>query len=120
MPECVLVIEFDALIRSLLMEWLEELGLRVLTVGSLDALPATAVQLILLDLVNLRRASGRIVERVRSKYPGVPILGLSTQATHLVSADSRAALALGVDMLLPKPCDRQTLSTAVRSLLGLH
>jgi CheY-like chemotaxis protein len=120
MPERVLVIEFDPLMRSLLTEWLEELGMQVLAQARADALPARAPGLVIVDLVNprqVRQARLVAVEQLRQRYPGVPVLGLSTLASEGVAADSRAALALGLDMLLPKPCTRQTLTGAVRTLV---
>ncbi len=119
MPACVVVIEFDPLVRDLLAEWLEEAGLRVQHHSCGEPLPLslTEIHVVIVDIVNLRQGGRETVDRVRGVFPGIPLLGLSTQARDGLAADCDAAVALGLDMLLPKPCKRTTLLTAVRELV---
>ncbi len=118
MLEWVIVIEFDRLVRSLLLEWLEEIGVQVLAFGSLDPLPVIDASLIVVDLGYVRHNNADVIRQVRARYPGVPLLGLSTQVRVGIGADSEAARTLGVEMLLPKPCDRQELVQAVLTLMA--
>lgn len=122
MPECVVIIEFDPLVRDLLAEWLEDAGLRVRRheCGKPPPAPLADIRVVVVDLVNLRHGGRTAVGRVRSVFPGIPLLGLSTQARDGLAADCDAALELGLDMLLPKPCKRTTLLAAVRELSRGH
>lgn len=118
MLEWVIVVEFDPLVRALLSEWLEEIGVRVLAFGTLDQLPAIGVQLIIVDLVLVEQHRDQVIRQLRTLYPGVPLLGLSTQIREEMDAVCDVARQLGVHKLLPKPCERQALVGAVLSLLG--
>lgn len=118
MLEWVIVVEFDPLVRSLLVEWLEEIGPRVLAFDAPQALPAIGACLVVVDLLNVREQGADIIRRVRMLYPGVPLLGLSTQARDGMGAGSATARNLGVDMLLPKPCERRRLQQAARALMA--
>ncbi|QBK06052.1 response regulator [Hylemonella gracilis] len=118
MLDWVIVVEIDPLVRSLLVEWLEEIGPRVLAFEGPQALPVIGACLVVVDLVNVRQQGADIIRRVRTLYPGVPLLGLSTQAREGMAVGSEAARNLGVDMLLPKPCERLLLQRAVRALMA--
>ncbi len=117
MLEWVIVVEFDPLVRALLSEWLEEAGMRVLAFDAPDALPMISTCLIIVDLAHIRQSSADIIRRVRTLYPGVPLLGLSTQAREGTGVGSEVARRLGVDMLLPKPCERLILVRAAKALM---
>jgi CheY-like chemotaxis protein len=118
MLEWVVVVECDPLVRSLLVEWLEEIGPRVQAFDGARALPVIGACLVVVDLVNVRQQGADIIRPVRTLYPGAPLIGLSTQARAGLGADSAAARSLGVDMLLPKPCERHQLQQAARALLA--
>ena len=117
MLEWVIVIECDPLVRALLLEWLEELGVQVLAFGAADALPAVNAGLIVVGLVHARQGNADMLRLLRARYPGVPLLGLSTQVRVGMGADSEAARGLGVEMLLPKPCERHELLGAALTLM---
>ncbi len=116
MADQVLIIEFDGLIRSLLTEWLAGLGVAVVAQAVVDPLPELHPSLVMIGLLGPLRHPIAAVAKVRQRYPGVPVLGLSTHASESVAGDSRTALSLGLDMLLPIPCTRVALTAAVRTL----
>ncbi|MGJ4748427.1 hypothetical protein ACQV5M_18850, partial [Leptospira sp. SA-E8] len=118
MLEWVIVVEFDPLVRALLSEWLEEIGLQVLAFDAMDSLPMVSACLVIVDLAQVRQSGADIIRRVRTLYPGVPLLGLSTQAREGLGAGSEVARRLGVDMLLPKPCERLILVRAAKALMA--
>ncbi|EGI78106.1 DNA-binding transcriptional response regulator [Hylemonella gracilis] len=119
MLEWVIVIEFDPLVRALLVEWLEEIRPGVLSFDGRQVLPAVGASLVVVDLGNDRRQGADNIRRLRTLYPGVPLLGLSTQAREGIAAGGEAARRLGVDMLLPKPCERELLLQAARTLMAV-
>ena len=119
MLEWVIVVEWDPLVRSLLLEWLEEIGVQVLSFGSLESLPeAVDVSLIIVGLGQVQQSHAELLRLLRARYPGVPLLGLSTQVRVGLGADSALARKLGVEMILPKPCERQELLSSALTLLG--
>ena len=119
MLEWVIVVEWDPLVRSLLLEWLEEIGVQVLSFGSLESLPeAVDVSLFIVGLGQVQQSHAELLRLLRARYPGVPLLGLSTQVRVGLGADSALARKLGVEMILPKPCERQELLSSALTLLG--
>jgi len=123
----IVVIEDDALLRSLLVEWLMSEGYRVDAADTFEAaMPGAGVapsedakpRLLIVDVFMPR---GRGIERLRSArsaYPGVPIVAISGQFRPGVGATGAAAEALSVDRVVAKPFEREAMLDAVRSLIG--
>jgi len=120
------VIEDDAPLRALLVEWLTADGYRV-DVGAPAGVPdagtsATSeqakAQFLIVDLF-MPRAHG--IERLRlarRAHPNVPIIAISGQFIPSVDAAGAAAVALNVDRVVAKPFERKVILDAVRSLIG--
>ena len=119
MLEWVIVVEWDPLVRALLLEWLEEIGVQALTLGSLESLPEVVdAGLIIVDLGQVGHSHAHVLRLLRARYPGVPLMGLSTQVRVGMGSASALARQLGVEMILPKPCERQELLRGALTLLG--
>jgi DNA-binding response OmpR family regulator len=125
----IFVIEDDALLRSLLVEWLTAEGYRVSSGDAGAGAPNSdlvavsisdeaRVQLLIVDVFMPR---GHGIDRLRSArtaHPGVPLIAISGQFDPGVGAAGAAAAALRVDRVVAKPFERETMLDAVRSLIG--
>ena len=78
-----------------------------------------AADLVVVDVYMPRDSGLEQLRRVRSAYPGAPIIATSGQFSRGLAQAGATAGALGVDALIAKPFDRETLLHAVRSLIGL-
>jgi CheY-like chemotaxis protein len=105
----ILVADADSALCALLVEWLDEAGCRVV-----DEHP----DVILVD-VPLPRQGGAAhrVRELAARYPGTPVVALSSSFFSRVEANGAVARALGVDAVLPKPLTREALIGALRGLL---
>jgi CheY-like chemotaxis protein len=104
----ILIEGADAPLHGLLEEWLAEQGLRT---------AQERPDLILVDLP-LARADG--IDRVRhlaARFPGTPLVALSSNVFARVEANGAVARALGVDAVLAKPLARETLIATLHQLL---
>jgi DNA-binding response OmpR family regulator len=118
----IVVIEEDALLRSLLIEWLTAEGypVRGSEAGGRRAATTTAPEPQLL-IVDVFMPLGRGTERLRSackEHPGVPVIAISGQFRPGVGSAGAAAEALRVDRVVAKPFAREVMLDAVRSLIG--
>lgn len=119
----ILVIDEDSAMRFLILEWLRKEGYDVRSVPRLDAAMQSAAKahsdrpdLAIVDLPHPRlwRAAGASdIDAVRISWPNAPVIGISTRLTRTLGRCSDEALALGLSMLLPKPCTREELLDAV-------
>ena len=117
MPNIV-VIDGDDLMRTLLREWLVDAGYSVRD-GTPSTLPrADRPDLVILDMYMPRHAGAEFVRHVQRIYPDTPIIAISTQFRPGLDVSARAAQALGVRRLVPKPCLRGDLLDAVRAAIG--
>jgi CheY-like chemotaxis protein len=113
----VLVVGTDDPTRELLREWLADAGWRVVVDLALDALPATAYALVLVDVPFPRQGrSTPALARLAADHAGTPVLALSATFHSSVERSGAVAQALGVAGVLPKPIRRETLVAAVRHL----
>ena len=114
----VVVVDDDAAIRALLVDYLGENELRVSAVpGSADLLALLArdtVDLVVLD-VRLQGEDGmQIARRLRETHATLPILMLTGRAEE---ADRVMGLELGADDYLTKPFSSRELLARLRALL---
>jgi DNA-binding NtrC family response regulator len=112
----VVVIEEDVAMRTLIREWLEAAGYQVRT-------PAPnaggEVDLVVVDIPNLRVLGAQTVHDVRVRYPRAAVVGMSTQLGRSLPGDSAQAVALRVGRLMAKPLARDELLAAVAGAIGL-
>jgi DNA-binding response OmpR family regulator len=117
MPK-VVIIEDDALMRSLMAEWLKAEGYRVdeVAIDELNTIAAAAV--VIVDVYMPRKLGAQRLRAARKAYPDVPTIAVSTQFCPGVECSGPAAQALGVDCVIAKPFGREALLNAVRSVIG--
>jgi len=114
----IAIIEENALMRSLLMEWLTAEGYRVIAVDRTPRNTPAPADLVVVDVYMPRDAGLERLHRVRRAYPHASIIAISGQFTPGLAHTGATAETLGVDALIAKPFDRKTLLHAVQSIVG--
>ncbi len=104
--------------RELLGEWLTAQGYRVIGRPDGSGLRAPGVDLVVVDVPNLRTQGAERVSEVQANYPLARLIGMSTRLARSLLGQSAAASALGVRRLIAKPCTRDELLQAVADALG--
>ena len=111
----VVIIEDDALMRALLTEWLTAEGYRVEAVAGINGAALPPADLVIADVYMPRQLGAERLRSIRKSYPGVPIIAISGQFRAGVDCSGPTAKALGVESVIPKPCEREALLRVVRS-----
>lgn len=118
MKHRLLIVEDDQFIQNLLATCLVKEGYDVATAVSgeamYDVLDREDIDLILLDLT-LPDEDGLVLARQLRTRSSLPIIVLTSRDEQV---DRLAALEIGVDDYLTKPCDIKELVLRVRNLLG--
>lgn len=115
----IVVIEEDIAMRTLFCEWLDAAGYRVRGRSERTARVEEGVDLVIVDLPNLPTQGADAVRQVGGAYRGAAVIGISTQLSRTLAADSPQARAFGVRALVTKPCTRGELLTAVAGAIGV-
>jgi DNA-binding response OmpR family regulator len=113
----ILIVDTDRDLRGLLEEWLNTCG-RVFERGE-DASAGDAgahVDLVIVDIPHPKRGC-ELLKTLAAEHPGTPIIALSSTFFSGIESTGGVARTLGVACVLPKPVGRESLITAVRSLL---
>ncbi|OYT71467.1 MAG: hypothetical protein CFK49_02580 [Armatimonadetes bacterium JP3_11] len=115
----VLLVEDERLLDRVVSDALRTLGLACEVAHSeaeaIDCLQQRRYNLMVLDL-RLQGASGvKVLEQARQLYSDLPVILVTAYA---ITDEVQAALAWGVDALLYKPFDIDTLLATVRALLN--
>jgi CheY-like chemotaxis protein len=113
------VIEDDIGMRNLFCEWLWAEGYRVRGRSSAGTPASWKVDLVVVNLPNLAADGPRGVRLARKLYPKAALIGISTQLSEPLSIASSRTRALGLHHLVPKPCSRTQLLTAVGDVLDI-
>jgi CheY-like chemotaxis protein len=113
----VVLYEEDALMRSLLTEWLSEAGFEVRPEVARDPHRTDPADLVILSIYMPKHA-GALVRKVQAAHPGTPLIALSGQFRSGLSAAGSTAEALGVQQVIAKPLTRRDLLEAVRAMIG--
>lgn len=119
MPEIgVLLVEDETLLDRVVSDALRTIGVPCETVSceeeAVQRLAQRRYDLLLLDLRILSGSGVAVLRHARERYPDIPVIVITAYAT---TEDVEQALALGVDALLYKPFDIDTLLNTVRALL---
>lgn len=118
----ILVVEDDAVIRSLLAEYLTDLGYRVSTAEDGEMALRRAVQepprLVLADVMLPKLSGLDLVRRLRAdrRTVGTAIVAMSAVTNGSIRAECRQA---GCDDFLPKPFDLDALEARIACLAGV-
>ncbi|WP_077036675.1 response regulator transcription factor [Pelomonas sp. KK5] len=113
----VIVIDEDEPVRALLAEWLAAAGHDVVLAQRGASGGGTAVALVVIDLPRPRERGAALLAPLRVAWPGVRIVGLSTQLRASLPPGSPLLRELGLARLLAKPCTRAELLAAVDAAL---
>jgi DNA-binding response OmpR family regulator len=117
MAQTVLVVDDHANVRTLIKEYLTELGYRVVSAGDGAAALAAAgheqIDLILLDVM-MPNLDGFEFLKIYRKEHGVPIILLTAR---LAESDKVLGLELGADDYVTKPFGMQELVARIRAVL---
>ncbi len=114
----VVVIEEDSAMRTLICEWLLGEGYAVQALPAQGASQGGDVDLVIVDVPDLRDGGADTVRAVRASYPHAALIGLSTRLGRSLQSDSNPARALGLRRLVAKPCARGELLEAVSDTIG--
>jgi CheY-like chemotaxis protein len=112
------VIEDDMAMRTLISEWLRAEGYRVRAESRIGAERRTDVDLVVMNLGNLRLDGIEYVRRVRQIYENAALIGVSTQVSRTLAAESDQARHLGLVGLVSKPFRSSELLGAVAEAIG--
>lgn len=114
-PQRVLVVEPDPLLRSLVAEWLEQVGIHVVFPSS-GPCEATArlgsVGAIVIDIPGPARADS-VLQAWRRAFPQATIIAASARCPSCHGADDAMAGRLAVSKVLAKPYSRRQLYAAL-------
>jgi DNA-binding response OmpR family regulator len=117
MTQTILVVDDHANVRTLIKEYLTELGYRVVSAGDGAAALAAAgrepIDLILLDVM-MPNLDGFEFLKIYRKEHGVPIILLTAR---LAETDKVLGLELGADDYVTKPFGMQELVARIRAVL---
>ena len=112
----IAVIEGDSLMRELASRWLSDAGHAVVLLAERQRTPVPGLDLVMLDLANPGRASGR-VEALRALHQA-PVMVVSTHQRKAPQPSPLLARRVGAAAILPKPYTRDELLAAVASACG--
>jgi len=116
----ILVVDTDRALLGLLEEWLGVCGCVVESDPDRneDRAPnSERFALLIVDVPQPRRGGMELLQRLAAEHPGTPIIALSSTFFPGIESTGGVARTLGVACVLPKPVGRESLLTAVRSLL---
>src|SRR5262245_19532558 len=98
----ILLLEGDALMRSLLSEWLTGAGYIVREGLPRPGASAHDIGLVIVDLYMPRHAGARIIRAVQRSHPATPVIAISGQFRPGLAPTSPVARALGAARILAK------------------
>jgi DNA-binding response OmpR family regulator len=117
MAQTILVVDDHANVRTLIKEYLTELGYRIVSAGdgaaALIAVDREPIDLILLDVM-MPQLDGFAFLKIYRKEHGVPIILLTAR---LAESDKVLGLELGADDYVTKPFGMQELAARIRAVL---
>ena len=116
----VLVVDTDRALLGLLEQWLDVCG--CVAVSDQDSAAAGIdadgpFALAIVDVPHPRHGGVELLQRVAREHPSTPLIALSSTFFSGIESTGGVARTLGVACVLPKPVARDSLITAVRSLL---
>lgn len=115
----ILVVDDDQMILEFLRAGLERAGHEVLTCVNMDtaepALQEHAFNLVITDIIMPGRDGIKLAQYVRDRYPGLPIVGITTGVENAI--DDYVNMAdMFMDETLSKPFDVQHMVEVVERL----
>lgn len=118
----ILVVDDDALTRSLISEWLTGAGYSVRQAedgeAALAMLRAERTRLLITDMQMPRLSGAETLAVLRRELPGLPMIAMSARFGSKRSLSAETALKLGACRVLTKPCAYRDLLSAVEEVLS--
>ncbi len=117
-PPCVLLVDLEPALATLLAEWLQQDGVAACVARGLrtEGLPRRP-ELLVTDIAFPRQGPTPRLQALGLAWPGTPILALSPTVFAGRTAGGETARRLGVAALLATPLAREDWLAAVRRLL---
>jgi two-component system, NtrC family, response regulator AtoC len=112
----IVVVEEDALIRELIVEWLRGAGHSVTACQRIDALPDQDSDLLIVDVVHPRHGGCIALRAAQAAHPDKPLIAISGHFTA-GSIASSTACGLGVRRVIGKPFSRDQLLRVVDDVI---
>jgi DNA-binding response OmpR family regulator len=113
----IVIYEADDLMRGLLQEWLMGAGYRVSAVTPCGTPPHAEADLVIVNMEMPKHTGSRVADKIRSAYPGTPIIAISAQFRADLSTVGATAQILGVAQVIAKPLNRDALLAAVSAII---
>jgi DNA-binding response OmpR family regulator len=117
----IIVIEEDAAMRALILEWLKDDGYEARALDTASAGADAGIggaDVVVANIRNLRVDGAEEVRRLRAIFPRATVIGLSTQLRTSLPEDSELVRSLGISALLAKPFERGELLAVVARTRG--
>jgi len=114
----IVIIEEDALMRGLLVEWLSAAGYPVRAAAPGNGQATDKADLVIVDLYMPRHEGVQRLREVRATHPEAALIAISGQFRSGLAASRAAAEALGVRQLIAKPFSQRDLLAAVHRVIG--
>src|SRR5450631_2747112 len=110
MPNDIVVIEDDPIMREALAEWLETAGYAVRRAADgsagLAAVRSAAPVLVVTDIHMPGLGGAAVITELTQRHPGIPVIAISGLFNSGHGMDADAAIALGAARTLAKPFKR--------------
>jgi len=117
----ILVVDDDALTRSLISDWLTEAGYRVCQAedgeAALAIIRAEATRLVITDMQMPRLNGAETLAILRRERPSLPVIAMSALFGSGRGVSPETVLMLGACRVLTKPFAYQDLLSVVREVL---
>jgi DNA-binding response OmpR family regulator len=114
----IVIIEEDALMRALLVEWLTAEGYSVRAAPRGDAERQNRAALVIVDVYRPRHEGAKKLRAVKAAHPETPLIAISGQFRPGLAGSCTTAKELGVIQVIAKPFSRGELLASVRGVIG--
>ncbi len=115
----IVVIEEDALMRGLLVEWLSADGYRVRAPMPGEPAGSEAADLVIVDVYMPRQEGAARLQAIKAAHPHAALIAISGQFRTGLAGACATAKALGVRQVIAKPFSQRDLLTAVHGVIGI-
>jgi CheY-like chemotaxis protein len=121
----IIVVDDDLIVLELVTRLLEKLGDKVWRLGRAEDVLATLdgpgnFDLVILDVVLPTMSGIELAERIRAKFPSLPMIAMSAYITSESTATIENLRRIGVTEILRKPVDSLNLLPTVKRALRSH
>jgi CheY-like chemotaxis protein len=121
----IIVVDDDLTVLELVTRLLEKLGDKVWRMGNAEDVLATLdgpgnFDLVILDIILPTMSGIDLAERIRAKFPSIPMIAMSAYITGDSTATIETLRGIGITELLRKPINALNLLPAVNRAVRSH